>query len=221
MDGISIREFARRDNCSDRLVRKAIDAGYLRKLPDGKLDPAAVGTAWRKGNWGADQGADSGADPAPVRTRGSADVRSERGADAPADAGDPAVVVGLERQGHGGALKRSRREETAVAGDDEDSDPETWTEAVANRRKATAMARLRELEYDKKVGLVVPVDEVLVQVGKAFASVRSRILAIAAEQAVRLHQLKTPAEVQDALHTLLSQALEALTQDDHLGAGGA
>lgn len=48
--GISIREFAKRDGCDDKLVRRAIAEGHLTKLPSGKLDPALVGTGWRPGN---------------------------------------------------------------------------------------------------------------------------------------------------------------------------
>lgn len=49
-DGISIREFAKRDGCNDKLVRRAIAEGHLAKLPNGKIDPALVGTGWRPGN---------------------------------------------------------------------------------------------------------------------------------------------------------------------------
>ena len=48
--GISIREFARRDGCSDMLVRKAIKRGRLHALADGTLDPQLVGSGWRKAN---------------------------------------------------------------------------------------------------------------------------------------------------------------------------
>jgi hypothetical protein len=48
--GISIREFARREACSDTLVRKALKAGKIAALPDGSLDPTLVGTGWRLGN---------------------------------------------------------------------------------------------------------------------------------------------------------------------------
>lgn len=211
VDGISIREFARRDGCSDRLVRDAITAGYLRKTADGKLDPAAVGTPWRKGNRGAEAGAESPR----LRTPHHEDLRTST------ELAQPTVEIALEHQPHGGALKRQRRAEVVAAGDDEDSDPETWTQAIADRRKATANARLRELEYDQKVGLVVPVDAVLELVAKEYASVRTRLLAIPAEQAPRIHRCRTPAEVQDALHELIVQALEGLTQDADGAAGGA
>jgi hypothetical protein len=49
-DRISAREFARRDRCDEKLVRRAIAEGRLERGADGKLDAAAVGTAWRQGN---------------------------------------------------------------------------------------------------------------------------------------------------------------------------
>ena len=50
MKGISIREFARRDKCDERLVRRAIENGHLTPLRDGSLDPKLVGSGWRKHN---------------------------------------------------------------------------------------------------------------------------------------------------------------------------
>jgi hypothetical protein len=47
--GISRREFARRERCSEGAVRKALDAGRLKALPDGSLDPAQLGSRWRTG----------------------------------------------------------------------------------------------------------------------------------------------------------------------------
>lgn len=49
-DGISIREFARRDGCAEGLVRRAIQQTRLAKLADGSLDPKLVGSGWRKTN---------------------------------------------------------------------------------------------------------------------------------------------------------------------------
>jgi hypothetical protein len=48
--GISIREFARRDGCSGTLARRGVKTGHLTAFSDGTLDPAVVGTGWRKGN---------------------------------------------------------------------------------------------------------------------------------------------------------------------------
>ena len=83
--GISIREFARREGCSDKLVRNALFAAKLKALPDGTLDPGLVGTGWRHGNRHRAETADTPADTpsAPVRTE-------------------------LEGQPHGGALVRRR-----------------------------------------------------------------------------------------------------------------
>lgn len=61
-DTVSIREFARIDGCSDKLVRRAISEGKLRVSGDGKLDRALAGTGWRRTNRRAAEGADSGAD---------------------------------------------------------------------------------------------------------------------------------------------------------------
>jgi hypothetical protein len=57
--GVSVREFARLDGCNDKLVRRALTAGKLKALPDGKLDPALAGSGWRKQNRRADTSADS------------------------------------------------------------------------------------------------------------------------------------------------------------------
>lgn len=48
--GISVREFARRDGCSHTLVSRAVKAGHLVAFADGSLDPDLVGTGWRKEN---------------------------------------------------------------------------------------------------------------------------------------------------------------------------
>jgi hypothetical protein len=50
--GVSIREFARLDGCSESLVRKGIANGQLTKLANGRLNPALARTPWRQGNVG-------------------------------------------------------------------------------------------------------------------------------------------------------------------------
>lgn len=47
--GISIREFAKRAGCDDKIVRRKIQSGHLPKLSDGTLDPRHVDQAWRDG----------------------------------------------------------------------------------------------------------------------------------------------------------------------------
>ena len=50
MTSLSIREFARRDGCDERLVRRAVSTGRLPRREDGTLDANLVGTEWRVGN---------------------------------------------------------------------------------------------------------------------------------------------------------------------------
>lgn len=198
--GISIREFARRDGCSDALVRRALKSGHLQALENGTLDPAQVGTGWREGNR---RGANPGANSAhPVRTPCAPDA-------------DEA----LDPQPHGGALRRLRRPE------DENQDGDALGQldellaarghlclAEAERLKENYLALLRQLEYDTKAALVVPVAEVAAEVGQAFATVRTKLLALPAEHAPRLHRLKTVAELQDALARLITEAIEELSR---------
>lgn len=86
MIGISIREFARRDGCNEKLVRRAIKEKKLSAHEDGSLDPKLVGTAWRQTNRRsapADKSADKSA---PVRTAAD-DGRQTVTRDAPVPGG--------------------------------------------------------------------------------------------------------------------------------------
>ncbi len=47
---ISIREFARRDGCSEKLVRNALKTQHLPTFPGKQLPANLVGTGWREGN---------------------------------------------------------------------------------------------------------------------------------------------------------------------------
>lgn len=171
--GISIREFARRDGCDDKLVRRAIKQGRLTPLDDGTLDPTLVGTGWRRTNrLSADN----------ARTDGEVAARAKA-------ALEMVTAPGVE----------------------------LLSQAAAERLKENYLALLRQLEYDQKSGAVVPVEEVSKAVGEEYARVRTRLLAIPAEQAPRLHRLKTAAEVQDALREIITEVLEELSGD---GDGG-
>src|SRR5260364_11262 len=83
----------------------------------------------------------------------------------------------------------------------------------AQRVKENYLALLHQLDYHQKSGAVVAVQEVAQAVGEEYAKVRTRLLAIPSECAPRLHTLKTVTEVQDALHALIVEVLEALTRD--------
>lgn len=47
---LSIREFARRAGCDDKVVRRKIQSGHLPTDADGKLDPRYLDVDWRKGD---------------------------------------------------------------------------------------------------------------------------------------------------------------------------
>lgn len=88
-----------------------------------------------------------------------------------------------------------------------------WTLDQAKTHKERFAALLNELEYDQEAGKVVPVADVARIVGEEYARVRTRLLALPAENAPRIQRLKTATEVQDALHELIVEALEELTRD--------
>jgi hypothetical protein len=83
----------------------------------------------------------------------------------------------------------------------------------ARRVKENYLALLNQLEYDRESGAVVAVADVVKLVGEEYARVRTRLLAIPAEQAPRIQRLKTVLEVQDALQQIIVDALEELTRD--------
>lgn len=93
------------------------------------------------------------------------------------------------------------------------SDDVVMTFDEARLLKEKYLGLLNQLEYDKESGLVVEVAEVTAAVGAEYAKVRTRLLAIPAEQAPRIHRLKTVTEVQDALQEIIVEALEELTRD--------
>ncbi|WP_343618797.1 hypothetical protein [Ralstonia sp.] len=83
----------------------------------------------------------------------------------------------------------------------------------ARRVKENYLALQAQLQYDQDAGLVVAVADVAKAVGAEYAKVRTRLLAIPAEQAPRIQRLKTVIEVQDALQEIIVDALEELTRD--------
>ena len=85
--------------------------------------------------------------------------------------------------------------------------------AEAKRIRENYLALLTRLEYDQKSGVVVEIADVAKAVGVEFARVRTRLLAIPAEQAPSLFHSKTVADLQDRLLTLVTRVLEELTAD--------
>ncbi len=110
---ISIREFARRAECDDKLVRRAITAGYLTLSQEKTLDAALIGTAWRRrkrGRADTSQSADTAADNAPLSAALSAAPApgADTGAadEAVGDGGIPKLADSEKRRMHFLALQR-------------------------------------------------------------------------------------------------------------------
>lgn len=56
MQGISRREFAKRDGCSETLVRRGLKQGRLVAYDDGTIDPSLACTPWRERGANSSQG---------------------------------------------------------------------------------------------------------------------------------------------------------------------
>jgi len=141
--------------------------------------------------------------------------------------GAPAVTQAVTQEPQGNKRKtvtQAASEVTLRAGESAEAAAERiLTGAVellsfdeARRFKENYLGLMAQLEYDRDSGLVVDVTEVAKAVGAEYAKVRTRLLSIPAEQAPRLHRCKTPAELQDMLQEIITEALEELTRD---GAG--
>lgn len=85
--------------------------------------------------------------------------------------------------------------------------------ALAMQVEQNAKANLKQLEFDQKSGAVVEVSVVVSAVGKEYAAVRRKLLALPAEHAPSIHRCKTVADVQERLRVLITRALEELTAD--------
>lgn len=86
------------------------------------------------------------------------------------------------------------------------------TREQAERARDSYVAHLRRLEYETKRGNLIEIEIAAQSVERDYAEVRSKILAIAPEQAPQLHRCKTVMELQDMLTGLLTDALEALSR---------
>lgn len=193
VEGISIREFARRDGCSDKVVRRKIESGHLPALPDGKLDPALVGTGWRARPSKASEPAGKSADTLKVSAPVSADLSAVSALD------DETLDEAAER------LAPSMLSQFA-------------TKADAEKAKETYLALLRKLEYDEKSGEVVKVSEVARIVGAEYAKVRSKLMEIPSSVAPMAVLMKTPEEIRALIEKEVAHALEELAYDGNLGA---
>lgn len=113
----------------------------------------------------------------------------------------------------GGSAKGPTAKRTGEAQDAPD-----WPLHEASRRKEAAMARLKELEYDRKTGRVVLVEDVIWQINREMHIVRTRLLAIPSQCAVQIARLTTPVEVEVALRDVIYEAMSELSNGAHMAA---
>ncbi|MGC1550834.1 MAG: hypothetical protein WA777_20115 [Rhodanobacter sp.] len=136
-DGVSIREFARREGCSDTLVRRAIKQDRLRVFEDKTINPALVGSAWRERNatgpTGANSGANTGANTPPQVFAPSAEVPPTADIDLPLD---ESLEEAAERLLESGAVRM-------------------LPYAAALQNKENYLALLRQLEFEQKSGELI------------------------------------------------------------------
>lgn len=187
VEAISIREFARRDGCDEKIVRRKLLSGHLVALPDGGLDPALVGTGWRERRVLKKRNAGN-ADRAET-TASAADIR-------PGETSEEAAARLVYVDGR-------------VFG----------TEADAKRHKESFLAHQRQLDYDRDVGSVVAIKDVLSAVAAEYALVRNRLLNIATRIAPRAAMVRTAEEVRVLIDTEVALALNELSLDAS-GVGG-
>jgi phage terminase Nu1 subunit (DNA packaging protein) len=83
----------------------------------------------------------------------------------------------------------------------------------ARRIKENYLALLYALHYEQESATVVLVEDAAAVVETSYAKVRSRLLAIPAQHAKRIHQLTTAVEVKDALWEVITRALRDLVQE--------
>lgn len=87
------------------------------------------------------------------------------------------------------------------------------TRADAERVQAYYKAMLAKIEFDEKIGLIAPVQMMLKRMSGDYAKVRTKMLAIPAEQAPNLILIKNAAEMQQALLKVITAALRPIAED--------
>jgi len=193
--GLSIREFAKRDGCNDKLVRRKIQSGHLIAFDDGSLDPKLVGTDWRArvrtlGAESADTPAVSAPNVRTVRTA-IADVGDED--DDPESIGEIAERILNDALGEGRPI---------------------LSKAQAEQLKENYIALLRQLEYDRQSGAVAEVEEITNAVAAEYQLVKNRLFNIGARVAPRCAMLNSAEEIKALIDSEVTLSLKELTLDE-------
>lgn len=189
--GLSIREFARQENCSDTLVRRKLKSGHLLALSDGTIDASRIGTDWRKSS------------PAGANTRRSS-VRTS-GQNSP---GVRTLEQGEEDDDTATNLAEVGERLQLIAG------RPLASKAEAERLKENYIALLKEIEYDRAVGNVVEVDQVVGMVSAEYALVRNSLLNLGSKLAPRLTIKRGAEEIKAMIDKEVLVVLQALSLDE-------
>ncbi len=188
---LSVRQFAKQAGCDEKQVRRAVEKGLISKGEDGLLDAAQVDGGWRRPNR---RGLDK-LSAQPVRTTATVRTRAPRAditLQVPVVRSDETAEEAAERIVMAGGLLPLKE---------------------AMELKENYLARHQQLSYDLKLKTVVLIEEVTRTVGAEYAGARKKLLAIPAERAPAIHRLKTVAEVEALLRSVIVEALEGLTRD--------
>jgi hypothetical protein len=195
-DGLSNRAAGKLAGCSHVAIAKAIEHGHLATLPDGKISPEALD------KWNAGRRSARGGNSKPVTTQQVTKAgKPERVA--MARLAKVAAIVDDIGEGATGEEVEAALTKHGIF----------LSRADAELHRDSYMARIRQLEYEQKAAKVIEVEHVAKIVGDSLARVRTRLLAIPAEQAPRLHRCKTVNELQDAILECITEALEELVTD--------
>lgn len=88
-----------------------------------------------------------------------------------------------------------------------------WSKAEAEQVKENYAARLKQLEYDREIGLVVTIDDVVVAVASEYAVVRNRLLGIGSKVAPEIAAMGSAEEIKALIDEEVIEALNQLTVD--------
>jgi hypothetical protein len=183
--GLTNRQAAKLVGCTHKAIGDAKKTGHLISLSDGSVSPEAV-KKWQ------------------------ASRRAPRGGYGDTVSSNPPVKLSTSQVA---ALLMSDDEQAERALALLTAEGIFETRAAAELHRDSYIARMKQLQFEREAGQVVEVESVAKIVGESLARVRTRLLAIPAEQAPRLHRLKTVGELQDAILECITEALEELVTE--------
>lgn len=90
-----------------------------------------------------------------------------------------------------------------------------WSKADAEKVKENYAARLKQLEYDREMGMVVEIDDVVIAVAAEYSLIRNKLLGIGSKVAPEASVLDSAEEIKALIDKQVVSALKGLTIDGH------